>query len=66
MAGVALLQDGMAELLRYIGWIALALSFLFMCVINYFVSYKPARFCFLFAVFLVFVIAVFCLMGGYF
>ncbi|MFU0921453.1 hypothetical protein [Kluyvera sichuanensis] len=65
MAGVALLQDGMAELLRYIGWIALALSALFIFLIYHFVSYKPARVCFIFVTFLFFLFSVFCLLGGY-
>lgn len=66
MASVYLLQAGMAELLRTIGWIAFFLSFLSVCLIYCWVSYKPARFCLLFAAFLVFVIAVFCLLTGCF
>ena len=64
MASVYLLQDDIVESLRKIGWGALSLSFLSMCLIYCFVSYKPARFCFFFVAFLVFVIAVFCLSAG--
>lgn len=65
MASVFLLHEGVAELLRKIGWVAFFISFLSLCLIYYLVPYKPARFCFLFAVLLIFVISAVCLLAGY-